>query len=112
MHELSVCTSLCARIEEIAMQHQVTRVHRVNLLIGALAGIEPRLLQQAFPLASKGTAAATARLHIKTIPVRVQCLDCGADTDCAPNNLLCGYCRSSHTQLLAGDEMLLESIEL
>ena len=111
MHELSVCNSLLSKVEEIALQNNVDRVVRVNLQIGSLSGIEPRLLEQAFPIASKGTLAETAELHIEHIPVRVRCPECASETDCTPNNMICSTCGNEQTQLLSGDEMILESIE-
>jgi hydrogenase nickel incorporation protein HypA/HybF len=74
--------------------------------------LEPQLLEQAFPLARAGTIAAHAALAIETLPVRVRCETCGAETAATPNRLLCGACGDWHTQLVSGDELLLVSVEL
>jgi hydrogenase nickel incorporation protein HypA/HybF len=44
--------------------------------------------------------------------VRVTCSACGAETDAAPNRLLCGRCGSFKTRLVSGDELLLANLEL
>jgi len=44
--------------------------------------------------------------------VRVHCNECGAETDAAPNRLLCGSCGAWQTRLISGDEMLLANLEL
>ena len=49
MHELSVCQGLLDQVTGIARQHQATGVARIRLRIGPLSGVEPQLLQQAFP---------------------------------------------------------------
>ena len=36
----------------------------------------------------------------------------GAETPAEPNKLVCGECGDWHTQLVSGDEMLLDSVEL
>lgn len=112
MHELSVCRALIARLEETAKEHRASGIAVVRLRIGPLSGVEPALLEQAFPFAAAGTAADGAQLSIERPPLRVQCENCGAETDAAPNRLLCGQCGDWHTRLTSGDEMLLTGVEL
>jgi hydrogenase nickel incorporation protein HypA/HybF len=112
MHELSVCQGLLDQVAGIARQHQATGVQRIRLRIGPLSGVEPQLLEQAFPLASAGSVAEHAELVIEALAVRVRCATCGAETDAAANRLLCGACDDWHTQLISGDELLLVSVEL
>ena len=112
MHELSVCQSLLAQVEAIAVQHHARAVSSITLRIGPLSGIEAPLLQQAFTLARAGGVASAAALVIETLPVRVKCQRCGQASEAMPNRLVCGHCGDYHTQLLSGDEMLLASVEL
>ena len=112
MHELSVCRGLVQQLEQLAAEHQARGCKTVRLQIGPLSGIEPQLLQQAFPIASADSRARDATLVIEVMPVRVRCNSCGAETDAVPNNLSCGLCHDWHTQLLSGDEMFLHSVEL
>ena len=112
MHELSVCQALLEQVQEVASSHGARAVSRIVLQIGPLAGVEPQLLRQAFPIARAGTVAETADLHIEALPIRVRCSQCGAETDAAVNRLVCGRCGDWHTQLLSGDELLLASVEL
>lgn len=112
MHELSVCQALLAQVENVARNNNAQRVDRVILHIGPLAGVEPRLLRDAFPIACAGTVAAGAELVIEELPLVVRCKNCGAETAAAPNRLICGVCGDWHTQLISGDELLLASVEL
>jgi len=112
MHELSVCQALLAQVAQVARDNAARSVEKVVLRIGLLAGVEPRLLQDAFPIARAGTVAAAAELVIETLPLTVRCQSCGAETAAVPNRLLCGACGDWHTQLVSGDELLLASVEL
>ena len=112
MHELAVCQGMLRQVAEIARQQQAQRVTRIRVQVGPLSGVEPRLLAQAFPIASAGTLAAAASLDLDSLPVRVHCERCECETDALPNRLLCGACGDYHTRLVSGDELLLASVEL
>lgn len=112
MHEMSICRALMAKIEEVARANDARSVVAVRLGIGPLSGVEPRLVAAAFPLVGAGTRAEGSHLEIETMPVRVRCRDCGAETEASPNRLLCGACGAHATELLGGDELLLLSVEL
>lgn len=112
MHEYSVCMALLAQVERIAREQQAHRVERIVLQLGPLSGVEAPLLERAWPLAAAGSIAADAELVIDTAPVRVQCTQCGAESEAQPNRLLCASCGDYRTRLVSGDEMLLANLEL
>ena len=112
MHELSVCLALMQQVETICNEHRARRVEKIVLALGPLSGIEQHLLERAFPLAAIGTRAEHAALVVESCAVRVQCSACGAESEVAPNRLLCASCGDFRTRLIAGDEMLLVSVEL
>jgi len=111
MHELSICQALISQVEEIARQ-RAGQVRCVRVGVGPLSGIEPRLLEDAYSLACADTGAEGSRLVIEQMSIRVRCRTCGAESEAAPNRLLCGACGDWHTDLLSGDELLLLRIEL
>ena len=112
MHELSVCNALIEQVEVIAREHRAARVASIVLRIGPLSGIEIALLEHAYPLAATGTVGEDAKLVIESLPVKVKCSQCGAESEVAPNRLLCAACGEFRTNLLSGDEMILASVEL
>lgn len=112
MHELSLCQALLEQVADIAREQGANRVERICLRIGPLAGVEPQLLQQAYPLVAIGTIAETAELVIETAEIRVRCTCCGAETVATANRLLCGACGAFQTQLISGDELILAHLEL
>ncbi len=112
MHELSVCISLLEQVERIARERDAKSVTRIELKIGPLSGVEPELLRHAYPLAAAGTLAEDAELVIEAATVVVRCSQCGAESDAVPNRLLCEQCGDFRTNIVRGDDMTLERIEL
>ena len=112
MHELAVCQALIGQVERVARDNGARRVLSVTLAIGPLSGVEPKLLEHAYPLAAAGTVAEDARLVIETVAVQVRCRKCRAETAVAPNRLLCGTCNDWQVDVIAGDEMLLQRVEI
>ncbi len=111
MHELSVCQAIVNQIIDIATDYPNHQVESITLKIGPLSGVEPLLLEQAFPFASAGTIADGAKLITEHLPVRVHCSQCGTESETPPNRLLCQNCGDWRTKLRSGDEMLLASVE-
>jgi hydrogenase nickel incorporation protein HypA/HybF len=112
MHELAICESVLRQVLALAEIHKAERVGRICLTIGPLAGVEPDLLLNAFPLAAAGTLCEAARVEITTAAVRVKCNICGATSGARSNRLLCAACGAWRVSLISGDEMLLNRVEL
>lgn len=112
MHELAVCQSMITQVGDVAASRGARRVVRVRVRIGPLSGVVPDLLADAFPFACAGTIAEGAELAVETLPVRVSCAACGAESEATVNRLLCGACGDYRTTLISGDELLLAGVEL
>jgi hydrogenase nickel incorporation protein HypA/HybF len=100
------------QVETVAAEHQATKVTRIVVQVGVLSGVVPDLLVQAFSIARAGTVAEHAELITETLPIKVRCRQCGAETEASANRLLCAECGDWQTQLISGDELLLASVEL
>jgi len=112
VHELAVAQALVEQVDAVIRQHGATQASLIRVRIGPLAGVVPELLASAFPLAAAGSRMEHAELDLVAAPVRLRCQTCGAETEAAMNRLICGACGDWHTQLVSGDELLLESVEL
>lgn len=112
MHELSICQSLLKQVSSIAAEHNASAVENIYLQIGPLSGVEADLLQSVFPIASADTVARQAKLIISSMPIRVRCRSCFGESEARMNRLVCGLCGDWHTELLSGDELLLERVEM
>ena len=112
MHELAVAQALVEQVDAVIDQHNAAQASMIRVRIGPLAGVVPELLASAFPLAAAGSRMQHAELEFTLAPIQVHCQTCGAETEAAMNRLVCGACGDWHTQILSGDELLLESVEL
>ncbi len=112
MHELSVALSLLANVERVAREHHARSVSRILLKVGPLSGVEPHLLERAWPLAVSGTVAETAELVIEAADVVVACDQCAAESVVPPNRLVCASCGNYRTRVIGGQDMTLQSLEL
>lgn len=112
MHELSVCLSLLDQVRTIARERSAGRVTRIEVRVGPLSGVEADLLLHAYPLAVAGTIAEHAELVIENADVVVRCSQCGVESDATPNRLLCGSCGDYRTNVVSGDELILQRVEL
>ncbi len=112
MHELAICQALMSQVESIAAERNARSVLSIVIGMGPLSGVEAQLLQHAYPIASAGTVAEGAELVIENLPVRIECTQCGSETDALPNKLVCKQCGDWRTTLISGDELMLMSVEL
>ncbi len=112
MHELSLCADLMDQVMTIAKAHNADKVVSIVVRIGPLSGIEPMLLESAFSISRAGTLAEEAEFLTETLPICVLCNNCGAESETAVNNLVCGSCGGYNTKLLSGDELILARVEL
>lgn len=109
---MAIAQALLEQVETVIDQHGASRASLIRLRIGPLAGVVPELLASALPLVAAGSRMEHAVLEFCDVPIRVRCQTCGAETEAAMNRLICGTCGDWHTQVISGDELLLESVEL
>ena len=112
MHELSLIASVFEVLEEKAREHGAVRVTAVVLKIGVMAGVVPELLESAFEIYKKGTIAASARLEIVPVPIRLRCPDCGGEAACEDADFSCAACGSRRIEIVEGRDLIVERIEL
>jgi hydrogenase nickel incorporation protein HypA/HybF len=110
MHEYSIVGSLIERIHAEAAERGATSISRVWISIGELSGVDPELLVTAYETFREHTICAQADLSVKRIPARWVCPGCERSiAEDAP--LSCPVCEMP-AQLRAGDEIMLERIEM
>lgn len=112
LHELSVCQALLTQVIEIAANRGADAVERIVIDVGPLSGVEPELLARAFDVLRAGSCAADAVLSIESPGVSIRCMACGAQSQTAPNRLVCAGCGGHRTRIVTGDELLLRRVEL
>jgi hydrogenase nickel incorporation protein HypA/HybF len=109
MHELSIADS----VVRIACAHAgERRVVKVELQLGYLRQVVPSALAFAFTLVAEGTAAEGAELVMEEIPAAGVCRACGTESDLDGFPLACPHCGSLDLELIRGEELLVDSLEL
>ena len=109
MHEYSIVQSLIDSVEAAAGRRDAA-VHRIEVAIGELAGVDCQLLTTAFEVFRAGTICEHAALAIDRIPAIWECPECRAEVGRGAL-LTCARCRVP-VRLAAGDEIVLQRIEL
>ena len=110
MHEHSIVQSLMARVEEEARLRGAERVVAIEVRIGELSGVEVELLRTAYSLFREQGPYRETELRIEEIPARWACRRCNLGPE--PGGWLrCSSC-GRPVQLVAGDEILLQRIEM
>jgi hydrogenase nickel incorporation protein HypA/HybF len=109
MHELAIAESIvriaCAHAED-------RRVTKVELKVGHLRQVVPSALRFAFALVAEGTAVAGAELAIEEVPAAGRCRACGSTSVFASFPLQCARCSGLDLELIAGEELLVDALEL
>ena len=112
VHEFSICRSLVRQVEEEALRHDARAVTSIVVSLGPLSGIHAEELRTAFPLVSAGSIAESARLQIHQQPLRWRCQACGVEDESDAAVEVCSACGSDGLQLLSGDRIVLEHMEV
>ena len=109
MHEMALAEGILQVVLDAADDEKV-RV--VRLQIGRLQMVVPDSLEFSFQLVAAETPAADAKIVMEEIPARLKCSQCGSEgeLDLPPFN--CRQCGSSDIEVLSGDQVLVEAVEL
>ncbi len=114
MHEIAIGQNLVAAVLQEMRQRQVPpgalRVTRV--VAGQMHQIVPEALATAYDLLSRDTPAAGSTLALRILPLEARCPACGWRGALEPPVFLCGACGQGGIELLSGNELYLESLEV
>jgi len=112
MHERSLVRALLRQIEEVAAEHEGSRVVAVSVQIGELSGVEPELLASAYDDLVHETQFFGSVLNLERIPLSAFCDECGNEFRIERYRFECDQCGSRQLTLRGGEELLLDSVTL
>jgi hydrogenase nickel incorporation protein HypA/HybF len=108
MHELALARAILAT----ALDHaEGRRVTSVEVRVGALRQVVPSSLAFNFEVLARGTGCEGAAFEQKLEQARLRC-PCGAEWQLAELSFLCPRCGGAGTEVIGGEELRVESIEV
>lgn len=110
MHELGIISNIFTIIEQVAEEHNLSKITLVKLKLGKLQQIVPDMLTFAFEAVAKGTRAEGAVLDVEYVPIKMQCQHCGHEFIVEEHVYICPECSGTSLTLAAGMEVMLESV--
>ncbi len=109
MHELSIAESI---VQIASRQADGRRVTKVQMKVGHLRQVVPSALAFSFELVAEGTPVEGAELEMEHVPAAGWCHGCGAESQLGSFPLQCRKCGGFDLEILKGEELLVESLEL
>ena len=109
MHELSIAESV---VNIASRQADNRRVTKVFMKVGHLRQVVPSALSFSFELVAEGTPVEGAQLEMEEVPVVAECRGCGEQSQLESFPLQCTACGRFDLEILRGEELLVESLEL
>ena len=109
MHEYSIVQSMLDLCEKHANGKQVDKIV-VN--IGKMSGIEPHFLKESFNVFKEDTLCHNATMEMNLIDITIVCKTCEKESVVDSFNFFCPHCKGGNTEVLTGQEMHIDYIEL
>ncbi|AWN24152.1 hydrogenase nickel incorporation protein HypA [Deinococcus irradiatisoli] len=112
MHEASIALSLVDLARDVLREHGAGRATSLTVRIGEWSSVVPEALQAAFPASAHGTPLEGAHLNVVRVPGVGECPEHGPVELELARGLRCPTCGAPTPQLLQGDELELDELEL
>lgn len=112
MHELSIACSLVKAAIEEATRHRATHVVNLDVVLGALSGVEMESLRFCFPAVARGTMCEGAGLNVEIVPATGRCPVCLTTCEVCDFMAPCPNCAAWPLGIQGGREMTLRAVEV
>jgi len=112
MHEFSLMSGVLDAVEASAKENGASKVVEIKLVIGEMTEVLEDAMSFAFEVLSEGTMVEGALLTTTRVVPQSRCLACSTEFEHDRYHFACPACDSLATELLAGRELYIESIEI
>jgi len=112
MHEMAITMSMLDLILDEAVKAGASKVVAVNVVLGEMTGVVDHYVQTNFDLLSRNTPAEGAVLSFQNVPRQARCRKCAYVFRPADICWTCPKCQSTEFEIIAGNELYVESIEV
>ena len=109
---MSIATSILESVAKEAERRRETRILKVGLRIGELAGVDCDALAFGWEAITKDTPWEGLVLEIEQIPRRQRCSGCGFEFTAPDFMTACPRCGDLMTVTIAGDELDIAYLEV
>lgn len=113
MHELGIMTGVVDSAKQAAQDAGATRLLKVSLSVGEMTEAVETALQFAYEaLTEDDPFTQGSVLEVNMIRPKSKCHECGATFEHDRFNVFCPECDGFITELIAGRELQIDSIEV
>ena len=112
MHELALMEAVRRLAEQEVRRQGASHLHRLQLRIGSLSGVDPDALQFAFDVVMAKRCSEGAKLELEVVATVCFCSHCRQDF--APRDVIhaCPNCGALSAEVLRGRELELVALEV
>ncbi len=112
MHEIGLLKNALSQVKQEALRNGLTKVRRIDLVIGKMQGITPASLEHAMDIArAEDPLFAGCRVQIKEVEGTMECLGCGHRFALDQPADSCPSCGGANVRVATGLEFYVESYE-
>lgn len=113
MHELGIMTGVVEVATSAAKDAGATKIFSITMLVGEMTEAIEDALHFSFEVLAEGDPLLEGcQLEVKMVSPKSRCLECFAEYEHDRFHMTCPKCGSPLTQLLAGRELTIESLDV
>jgi hydrogenase nickel incorporation protein HypA/HybF len=112
MHEVGIANSIIEAGQIEAARRAGSKLVRIGVRVGTLAGVDMDALRFAFTALVQGTGLDAVDFEIQSCPRRNRCLECDSEFESALYSDPCPRCASERSILVGGEELDLAYVEV
>lgn len=113
MHEGNFTQQIVDSILQELEKHPNTRPRHIKVKVGDMFHLNSESVKSHFESIAKGTPLEGATLELEEVQLTAKCNRCGWNGEVEDHHLLvCGACASREVEVLGGDEVVIETIDL
>ncbi len=111
MHEVSLVRNMLSTLEDQFSVEEMSRLIRVQMQVGALANVEPILMQNAFEAVKQDNPKyKDVELQIEWVDVQIYCEICDKNSAVEGYRFVC-ECGRPSSDVVSGKELLIKEVE-
>lgn len=113
MHEGNFTQEIVSAILKELDNHKGAKPRRVTVSVGEMLHLEPESVRLYFEMLTKGTILDGVELALHEVHAEVKCSVCKKTGQLEDHHLLmCPHCQATSVQLIKGQDVVIEAIEI